>query len=213
MSRPSPTYLYHFTHVRNLPGVVEQGLLSDAACKESGATQVEIGSSEIKARRLARAVPIEPGGCIGDYVPFYFAPRSPMMFTLGHNNYEYRGGFDEVIYLVTTLERVLERGLRGVVSDRNAAQALASFVAADADLDAHVDWPLMAQRQWGRISADPERPDRRMAECLVHGRVPWEAITGIAARTADTADEAARVVGPSGMARASVVVRTGWYFD
>jgi hypothetical protein len=213
MPRPRPTYLYHFTHVHNLPGIVENGLLCDSACRRTRATKVEVGSGEIKRRRLARAVPIEPGGFIGDYVPFYFAPRSPMMYSLGLNNYEYRGGFREVVYLVTTFEQVVDLGLMWVVTDRNAAQAVARFVGNEPELDGHVDWPLMAQTQWGRTPDDPGRPDRRMAECLVLDRVPWEAFTVIATRTADAAADAIRHASRSDDSAASVVIRKDWYFD
>jgi hypothetical protein len=211
MARPIPTLIYHFTHVRNLPGIVEHGLLCDSTCQETGATQTHIGDSAIKGRRRRKSVPVYPGGHVGDYVPFYFAYRSPMMFSLADNNYEYQDGFDDVVYLVSSLERLTDLGLRWIASDRNAARDLATFVPPDGDLDAHVDWPLMRERYWGHTDDDPDRPDRRMAECLVHRVVPWAAFDVIAARNAATARLTVGILADAG-ARRHVDVRPRWYF-
>lgn len=92
---PEPIRVYHFTHLRNLAGIIERGLRSDAACRRDGLTEVEIGSAGIRERRLHLPVgDVGPGGCVGDYVPWYFGPRSPMMYTLSRNNYEYQAGFE-----------------------------------------------------------------------------------------------------------------------
>ena len=39
----------------------------------------EVGQPDIKLKRRHRVVPIDPGGVVADYVPFYFAARSPML--------------------------------------------------------------------------------------------------------------------------------------
>lgn len=156
-------------------------------------------------------MPIAPGGCVGDYVPLYFAPRSPMMFTLSRGNHGHNGDLTGVIYLCTTLEAVLAAGLPCVVSDRNAARALATFRDGRAGLDEHVDWPLMKQGSWGRTDADPDRPDRRMAELLVHQRLPFDTVGLIVAQN-DAVAEMARAHLVSAGRSSRVAVRPGWYF-
>lgn len=90
-SPPDRIRVFHFTHLRNLEGIITEGLWSDAACRREGLTEVEIGSAGIRERRLRLPVgDVGAGGYVGDYVPWYFGPRSPMMFTLTRNNYEYR---------------------------------------------------------------------------------------------------------------------------
>lgn len=212
MPRPVPTPVMHFTHVDNLPTIITDGLLSDAQTRASGALQVEIGHHEIKERRRRLVVPVPPGGVVADYVPFYFAERSPMMYTIHRGNVPtYADGFDRVVYLVSTMEVLSACLCRCVVTDRNAAQSLAAFATAEEDLNDFIDWPLMRALQWGKQDSDQERPDRRAAECLAHLGVPWTAFTEVVAKTEEAATDA-RVAIAAGGYTTPVIVRRQWYF-
>jgi len=75
--------IMHFTHVMNLPGILAAGCIqADSLVDRSSALRIEAGDLNVKARRKQRRVPLAPFGRVADYVPFYFAPRSPMLFTL-----------------------------------------------------------------------------------------------------------------------------------
>jgi O-acetyl-ADP-ribose deacetylase (regulator of RNase III) len=55
----------------------------------------------------------------------------------------------------------------------------------------------MRERYWNNTPNDPDRKERRMAECLVHGHVPWATFTQIVARAATCARTAhATLAGP-----------------
>ncbi|MGI8631827.1 MAG: type II toxin-antitoxin system toxin DNA ADP-ribosyl transferase DarT [Solirubrobacterales bacterium] len=140
--RPPPTLLYHFTHMENLPSIVAGGLLCEAA--GTARSSVEVGNRRIKDQRRRRPVPVEPGGAVSDYVPFYFAPRSPMLYAInGGQVPEYTDGQDPLLYLVTSVERLVELGLALVFTDRNATLGFARFSAGLDELDGLVDWTLM----------------------------------------------------------------------
>lgn len=103
MPRPVPTPIVHFTRVEHLATIIRGGLLSDSRAQQSGMLQVEVGHPDIKERRRRRPVPAAAGGVVADYVPFYFAPRSPMLYVIERGNVPtYDQGCDRIIYLVTT---------------------------------------------------------------------------------------------------------------
>jgi uncharacterized protein YwgA len=80
-SRPS------LRHARNLPGILAAGYIrADSFVDRSSALRVEAEDLNVKALRKQRRVPLAPFGRVADYVPFYFAPRSPMLYTLAKGN-------------------------------------------------------------------------------------------------------------------------------
>ena len=209
MPRPRPTPILHFTRVEHLATIIESGLLADAGAQQ-GPLVIEIGDRGIKDRRRSRVVPCGPGGVVSNYVPIYFAPRSPMMYAInGGNVPEYTEGCGRIVYLISSIEKVLQAGLDLVLSDRNAATAVASFSADLAEFDVLVDWPLMKERMWNNTLEQPDRKERRMAEALVYERLPAECILGVVAPTAAVATEARAMLGSLDV---PVVVRPDWYF-
>lgn len=212
MPRPVPTQLYHFTPIHHLASIIERGLLCDASAA-AGPLAVEVGNRGIKERRRRRAVPVAPRGVVADYVPFYFAPRSPMLYAITKGNVpEYTGGIDALVYLVTTTDRLTELGLPMLFTDRNAVLAATHFTPSLADLDTLIDWPLMRATMWNNTLSEPDRMERRMAECLVRHQVPWRAIEYVAARTPARAAEARATLARFSQ---SIAVRTkrDWYFN
>lgn len=186
--------LYHFTHVDNLePLLAERALLSDTAVRSRGLLRVEAGHREIKERRRRLQVGAGPSGSPSDYVPFYFCTRSPMLLSISGGRVPfYSGGQDPLVYLVTSVGRLVELGLSYAYSDGNCASSTTTYHDDLAALEQHVDLPLMAATWWHDTNEDTDRQRRRMAEFLVHERVPWNAILGLVVRTAETAG----LVGP-----------------
>lgn len=202
----------HFTHVSHLATIVEHGLVADSLAQTNGLLAVEVGNVGIKAQRQRRAVHLPPGGVVADYVPFYFAPRSPMMSAIENGRVPtYTDGCDDIVYLETTVEIVTALPAAALFTDRNAALEFARFSADPADLDELVDWPLMAARYWANTEEDPDRRERRMAECLVHQRVPWQAFSRVVCRNQACAGRARQALASLGQ-QVPVIVIPSWYF-
>ena len=123
----------------------------------------------------------------------------------------YSGGQDEIVYLVTSVERVVEEHLRFVFTDRNAALGFARYGDDVKDLDDYVDWELMEALMWHATAEEPDRMERRMAEFLVYGHVPWSAFVGVAARTDEVCRRAEHELSSVGI-EIPVRPRPGWYF-
>ncbi len=120
MKTPRFGILFHFTHVDNLPAVLEAGaLLSDTVVCADGLLANEAGDPQIKQRRRERAVTCPPGGVVADYVPFYFAARSPMMYKLWMGSVStFTGDHHDLVYLVSQVDRMIGAGVAFAISDR-----------------------------------------------------------------------------------------------
>ncbi|GAA4240783.1 hypothetical protein GCM10022254_66860 [Actinomadura meridiana] len=186
-------WLLHFTHLNNLVEIARTGLLAD---NRRGADVRECGQPTIKQRRRTRQVPLPPGGVVADYAPFYFAPRSPMLRSiLGGRVEEYDSDQTHLVYLLAQLSRVESAGLAWVATDRNAVLQTARFTGDAADLAEHIDWEIMSARYWGNTPEDGSRRERRMAEFLVHGSVPWSVFSHLAVCCDERATEVADLLG------------------
>lgn len=175
------TRIYHITHLRNLRGILARGgLCCDAVAHAEGLCEVSIAHAHIKERRRRRLVPAGPQGALADYVPFYFATRSPMLYTISRGNVAgYEDGQARVLYLVSSVERVLRERVPFVFSDGHADMELSAFYTDHADLR-RVDWKIMRATYWHDTNEDPDRKRRRQAEFLVYQFAPWHLIEGIA---------------------------------
>ena len=113
--------IYHFTDVANLPEILAAGELR---CHRIARTVVDVGDASIKSRRGLINVTCGPRGKVCDYVPFYYAARSPMLYSIMCGNVP-DGNPDQrrLVYLVSSTEAVYEAGLACVFTDGNAATA------------------------------------------------------------------------------------------
>jgi hypothetical protein len=215
VTRPLPTRVLHMTRIERLPSVVEHGLLPDNVCRQQQIAGVEIGYDHIKRRRAQRVVPCGAGGTLADYVPFYFAPRSPMLYAITRGLVSAEAArTDQIVYLVSSTQSLRKAGLTVVASNRHAELDYAEMSDLDGDLDhdGFVDWPLMTARYWNNTPDDPDRKERRQAECLVHPYVPWQAIEGVATKTEQARSQVELVLGTVAVQPARVAVRAEWYF-
>ena len=204
--------LLHFTHIANLTSIVRYGLHSDEILKGTQLAVTEVGNQNIKWKRRNRRVPAPARGVVADYVPFYFAAQSPMLYAIYMRNVPtYTGGQDELVYLVTNTEEVLKHPWPVIFTDRNATSSKARYGTDLTHLDSYVDWELMAGPRWCNTLEEPNRKQKRMAELLVYCHVPWAAIIGVATRTERRSRQAAAVLAATG-ATTGVRVIPEWYF-
>jgi len=143
------TPIYHITHLRNLPGILELGgLYANSATARRGVEHVNIAHQSIQDRRATTRVPLPPGGVLHDYVPFYFAPRSPMLYAIHRGNVQgYTEGQTFIVHLVTTAEAIAASGQPFVFTDGHAIMAFTSFYNDLRQLD-QVDWDIMRARRY-----------------------------------------------------------------
>ncbi|MBM7079425.1 type II toxin-antitoxin system toxin DNA ADP-ribosyl transferase DarT [Micromonospora humida] len=213
---PEQALIMHFTHIDNLPAILAaRKLVADSVVGSLLVT--DVGSVPIKTSRRTKPVPCPPGGFVADYVPFYFAPCSPMMFRIAKDHETgksgfYPGGDDPLVYLVSSVDRVNQAALPWVASDGNCAASPTTFSRKLEDLAHLVDWPLMLEKDWKNTDEDPDRRRRRMAELLVHREFPLELVAGYAVRTTARETQLRRLLRSAGIINPYVAVRPDWYY-
>lgn len=214
-ARSVPTEVLHFTHINHLPTIIHSNLQCDDAVRESQLLSNEVGNISVKQHRRGRPINVGPRGPVSGYVPFYYAPRSPMMFAIERGSVPtFQEGSGRLIYLVTSLERLVSLGHLVVLTDRNAALDYAEhrlFAPDDMIDDGFIDWELMEERMWADTPADPTRRERRMAEALVCDHVEWAAIEYVVTKNRRIADRASTILAQNRV-DLPVKVNPSWYF-
>ena len=182
--RPDQISIYHITDVENLASILAAGgLCSDVRMAQQQPATV-IGYGHIKERRMKEiTVPCCGHRFVGEFVPFYFCPRSPMLYTLNRGNTGRPAGCQRsVVHLVSTVDVGLAQGRAWAVSDGNAGAVHTAF---DAKLDAiaGLDWAAIRATNW------QGRTHQKMAEFLVADSFPWAGIHHIGCHNATVAGQ------------------------
>ena len=172
-SRYGIDFLYHFTHVDNMPSIREHGLLSHNAAQQAGLVSADISDPNVQERR--RNISLLGGQPLHDYVPLYFNPRNPMLYVR-------RGIQDHLVILFFDRELLVQDGV--VFTDGNAASAPTNFFN-DVSRLADLDWDCIRAEYWNDYQ-DGIRI--RCAEVLVPDAIPFTKIQRIRVRTSETRD-------------------------
>lgn len=212
---PARPKIYHITHVDNLASIVSDGcLFCDREIVQRGGPPAAIGIPPIKRRRIEELqVSCHPGTRVGDYVPFYFCPRSVMLYVIHCGNRPeliYRRGQGEIVHLEADLYRAIDwadaHGVRWAFSLSNAGARYAEFRAGRRDLQ-ELDWDAIRARDF----RDRAVQERKQAEFLLHDRCPLDLVERIGVHSEPVR---ARVQAALERARWApvVAIRRDWYF-
>ena len=213
MPIPDQPKIYHIVHVDNLASICGDGCLwSDSVMvQRQGGTVIGMGS--IKQRRLTLPVSCHPQTFVGEYVPFYFCPRSIMLFVIhcaNHPELAYRGGQQPIIHLQADLSQVVQwaeaNGRRWAFSLSNAGAVYTQFRSELAQLD-EINWDAVAARDFR--PADVK--EAKQAEFLVQQSFPWHLVERIGVHSQGIAQRVYAAMNGAGH-RPSVEIQREWYY-
>lgn len=212
---PAQRQIYHITHVDNLPSIIHAGgLWSDAKMMKQGGPAASIGMNAIKERRLGLQLKCHPDDQVGDYVPFYFRPRSVMLYVIhcgNHPELSYHGGQDPIVHLEADLEQVLDwadsEGRRWAFSLSNAGADNAEFRNRRDQLH-EIDWEAVAATDF----RDPAVKEGKQAEFLVHEFFPWRLVRRIGVRSQEIYSRASQALA-SAQHKPLLEVIPSWYYE
>jgi hypothetical protein len=113
MAVPKDINLFHIMHYDKLSSVLKkEALLSDKEVSFLNSDGTCIGMNKIKRRRLEELMlKSHKNLFVGQCVPFYFSPRSIMLYMLYRKNHpeiDYTKGQEPIIHLVANFNKVVE---------------------------------------------------------------------------------------------------------
>lgn len=219
MPVPATPKLYHIVHVDRLPSIVDCGeLWCDALVVQRSAPGTTIGMNAIKRRRLEELeLACHPGLRIGQCVPFYFCPRSIMLYLIhcaNHAELAYRGGQAPIVHLEFDLAEVHEWAVannhRWGFTLSNAGSRYFEDRSSLAALT-ELNWPAIASNKWAGVGVSPDVKDGKQAEFLVELSVPWSLVRRVGIHSPPIAQRVDRAL--DGTAHRPVVqVMSPWYY-
>lgn len=215
---PSRVLIYHIVHVDRLTSIMDDGFLwSDAETRRRESPGTTVGMRDIKNRRLSIPLSSRPGLHVGECAPFYFCPRSVMLYLLARGNHEgvtYRGGQEPIVHMVADADRVVkwaeQSRVRWAFTLSNAAS---NYFEDRADLDhlSDVNWEAVNATRWSGNGISRSVKEGKQAEFLVERAFPWELFLGIGVKSKGTSQQVADLM--RGRAhRPEVRIKPDWYY-
>lgn len=170
---PSLTKLwaYRMVHYTNVQYILRHGMFTRGHHQQDP-DYVFIGDTQLTALRHDYPVEIPGGGTLGDYVPFYLWPLTPMLLNIktGWRGITQRPQRD-IVYVCCAWQALHETGQRIVFTDGHAKDRISRFYENEADLD-KLDWDTIRDPYWRNTEEDWDRQRRKQAELLVYQHVP-----------------------------------------
>ena len=203
--RPDQTLIYHITDVGNLPGILASGgLRSDAAMAQH--KPAVIGYGHIKQRRMTE---IRVDCCgnrfVGEFVPFYFCPRSPMLYTVNIGKTGRAPGCQRsIVHLVSTLAAAMGQHSPWAIRVGNAG-AFATTSSSDLAALAGLDWEAIRATHW------QGKTHQKSAEFLLADFFDWSGFQAVGCHNAEVAQQVQNML-TNQVHRPTVQVEPNWYY-
>lgn len=182
MSVPEKIWLFRMVHWQNVEHILRHGL-----CRRehplADPNYINIGHNQLITDRHDYPIPLEGAGNLGEYVPFYFAGHSPMLYAImnGYLGVQRRPQYD-IVFVVSSFEKIQSSGLEFVFTDRNAKKAIANYYNQVVDFN-KIDWAAVKSKVWENTIDYLDRKELKQAEFLARNHVPAHCIEMLVVKT------------------------------
>ena len=205
--------IYHIVHIDKLQSIINSGgLLSDSEVIRQGLNGTNIGMNSIKQRRLKElTLSTYPDLFVGQCVPFYFCPRSVMLYMMHMGNspdITYQGGQDSIIHLEADLMNSIawanSNGKRWVFTSSNAGSRYFEDTNDIANIS-RLNWNAINARYWNDVV------EEKQAEFLCEHSFDWSLIERIGVSNQTVYQKVLNIINSS-YHKPYVEVKNDWYY-
>jgi hypothetical protein len=177
MADLSKIYLFRITHIENIPHILQHGIthINSPNCNPD---YKPIGDSGLISKRNEYTSP--DGTCLGDYIPFYFGIRMPMLYVIQNGfNGVTKISAKNIVYCVSSVEQIVKHDLNFMFTDGHAVDWLSTFYNKNdiENIDNIIDKKAINSKYWTPDN-DLDLKRRKEAEFLVKDDVQYSAILG-----------------------------------
>jgi len=218
MPQPVAPKIYHIVHIDRLQSITADGFLwADAVMMQRQNSGTTIGMSGIKQRRLALEIACCPGLHVGECVPFYFCPRSIMLYLLhsaNHPDLTYRGGQGPILHLQADLQATVAwaqaNHKRWAFTLSNAGAYYFEDRCNLGQLN-EINWDAVEARKWSGAGVSSTVKEGKQAEFLIEECFPWSLIERIGVHSQTIGQRTIQMM--QAMAhKPTVEIRPEWYY-
>ncbi len=214
MAYPAGQKIYHILHYDRLPSLLSTGFLySDKYVRENNLPGSNIGYQHLKERRLRKFLSSYQDLAVGACVPFYYCPRSVMLYTLNiaspYN--DYKAGQNPIVHLEFDLTKAITWAVankkRWVLTTGNASS---SFFDDFSTIEGFrkINWQAVTAEQWKQ----KQIKDEKQAEFLVEESFPFDLVECLGInRVQETAQKVSQLLTKTSYA-SKLQIRQDWYY-
>lgn len=168
-------YGFRITHIDNIPYIDSTGFVL-ASSSLASTDYKPIGDNKVIEKRKTGINGID----LTQYIPFYFGPRSVMLYVIqhGYNGVE-RHNAEDIVYCVIRIKDLIENKTNCIFSDGHALSAITKLYTQEKlpQLNEIISYNDVYARYW--ISEeDIDLKRRKEAELLIEKALPKEHIRG-----------------------------------
>lgn len=200
------TYAFRITHIDNISYIEKYGL-ARANSPLCAPNYVNIGDKEVIRMRSNRDV---KGYKLSEYIPFYFGPRSPMLYVIQHGyNGVQRVGAEQIVYCVIRLDDIINSSKDCIFTDGHALSELTVFYEKErlGQINEIVNYNDVYSSQWNS-EKDLDLKRRKEAELLIKNDLEPQFVRGYVVYNTASKQRLESI----GVTTDKIAVRPNYYF-
>jgi len=164
-------------HIENIPHILNYGITHSSSAN-ANTEFVSIGDSSLIETRSEFI--LDNGRRLGEYIPFYFGSRMPMLYVIQKGYNLVRAiPVQDIVYYVTSVQKIMDADLKYIFTDGHAVDSFSTqYETKDiASIETLLDMKAIHAKYW-KDENDLDLKRRKEAEFLVLGDIPTTAVLG-----------------------------------
>lgn len=195
------------THIENISHILQNGITHSSSVN-ANPNFIPIGDNNLIATR--NDFLLDNGRRLGDYIPFYFGKRTPMLYVVQNGfNMVAPTPAENIVYCVSSVQKIIDLKLDFVFTDGHAVDGFsAQYAAADIqNINTILDKKAINAKYW-KDETDLDMKRRKEAEFLVFGDIAIDAVLGFIVSNENAKNRLVAFGADAGI----VLIKSDYYF-